>query len=89
MLDEYRPTPPAALTDIERETKAIGFPMASDSWTGALLRTLAASKPRGALLELGTGTGLATAWLLDGMDSESTLLIKREARRASLNRERL
>ena len=34
---------------------------------------LAASKPSGRLLELGTGTGIATAWLLDGMDGDSTL----------------
>jgi len=74
MLDQRKPIPPAALTDINRETKAMGFSMASDLWTGALLRTLAASKPHGAFLELGTGTGMATAWLLDGMDSESTLL---------------
>lgn len=48
--------------------------MASDVWTGALLRTLAATKPGGSILELGTGTGLATAWLLDGMDSRASLL---------------
>jgi predicted O-methyltransferase YrrM len=74
MLEKHQPTPPTALAEIERETKAIGFPMASELWTGALLRTLAATKPCGAFLELGTGTGLATAWLLDGMDAESTLL---------------
>ena len=38
-----------------------------------LLKALAASKPAGHILELGTGTGLATAWLLSGMDSASTL----------------
>lgn len=48
--------------------------MASESRTGALLRTLAASKPGGRLLELGTGTGVAICWLLDGMDSASTLI---------------
>jgi hypothetical protein len=39
--------------------------------TGLFLRTLAASKPAGRFLELGTGTGVATAWLLDGMDHAS------------------
>jgi predicted O-methyltransferase YrrM len=39
-----------------------------------MLRTLAASKPTGRLLELGTGTGVATAWLLDGMDARSSLV---------------
>lgn len=48
--------------------------MASEPLVGALLRTLAASKPGGKFLELGTGTGIATAWLLDGMDAESTLI---------------
>jgi predicted O-methyltransferase YrrM len=66
--------PPAQLEAIERETVAIGFGMASDRQTGALLRTLAASKPKSTFLELGTGTGLSTAWLLDGMSRCSTLL---------------
>jgi len=39
-----------------------------------MLRTLAASKPGGRFLELGTGTGVATAWLLQGMDAGSTLV---------------
>lgn len=48
--------------------------MASDLATGSLLRTLAATKRRGKLLELGTGTGLSTSWILDGMDKDSTLV---------------
>ena len=47
--------------------------MPSELLVGTLLRALAASKPAGHFLELGTGTGLATAWLLSGMDSASTL----------------
>lgn len=47
--------------------------MASDPLTCSLLRTLASSKPSGKFLELGTGTGLSTAWILDGMDNESFL----------------
>jgi predicted O-methyltransferase YrrM len=74
MLDAHRPTPPAAWAAIDQDTRGRAFNMASDVPTGALLRTLAASKAAGALLELGTGTGLATAWLLDGMDERSTLL---------------
>jgi predicted O-methyltransferase YrrM len=62
------------LTLLKAATEAVGFTMASDNLTGSLLRTLAASKPGGRLLELGTGSGLATAWLLDGMDERSTLL---------------
>jgi predicted O-methyltransferase YrrM len=48
--------------------------MASEPRTGALLRALATAKPKGRFLELGTGTGIATAWLLSGMDAASTLV---------------
>ena len=66
--------PPAALPRILERTAELGFGMASEERTGALLRTLVASKPAGRFLELGTGTGIATAWLLDGMDSASQLV---------------
>jgi predicted O-methyltransferase YrrM len=69
---EHLVLPPAA-ADILRETIAVRFINAIDQLTGALLRALAASKPGGRLLELGTGTGLGTAWLLDGMDAEARL----------------
>jgi len=59
---------------IEKRTAELGFDMPSDMRTGALLKALAASKPNGRLLELGTGTGLATACLLAGMDSASRLV---------------
>ena len=47
--------------------------MACEDTAGALLRALAASKKGGRLLELGTGTGVGTSWLLDGMDQQSRL----------------
>lgn len=65
--------PPAALARILKRSAEIGFELASEVRTGALLRTLAASKPGGRFLELGTGTGVATAWVLDGMDAASEL----------------
>ncbi|WP_437907978.1 class I SAM-dependent methyltransferase [Sorangium sp. So ce327] len=65
--------PPAALEEIERTTAEIGFAMASDRQTGSMLRTLAAAKS-GAFLELGTGTGISTCWILDGMNASSTLV---------------
>ena len=65
---------PPALDEILKRTQALNFAMASEPRTGALLRALAASKPSGRLLELGTGTGVATAWLLAGMDAVSTLV---------------
>lgn len=64
---------PKALTPIEGDTKKSGFTMPSERRTGSLLRTLVSSKPDGRFLELGTGTGLSTAWLLSGMHT-STLL---------------
>ncbi|MEQ8370461.1 MAG: class I SAM-dependent methyltransferase [Alphaproteobacteria bacterium] len=67
------PLPPACLAVIERDTNAAGFAMPSEHRTGALLRLLAASRPGGRMLELGTGTGLGTAWLLDGMDRAAHL----------------
>jgi predicted O-methyltransferase YrrM len=66
--------PPAALAAILADTTALGFTMASEPLTGSLLRTLAASKPNGLLLELGTGAGAGTSWLLSGMDAGSRLL---------------
>ncbi len=59
---------------IAQRTAALGFDMASDESTSALLSTLAASKPGGRILELGTGTGLSTASLLEGMDDGSRLI---------------
>jgi len=64
---------PKVLEAIYKETKELGFAMASEPTTGALLAALAASKPGGRLLELGTGTGLGTAWLLTGMDAGARL----------------
>ncbi len=73
MNDLDIPKPPGALNDILIASNASGFTMSSDTLTGALLRTLVASKPAGQFLELGTGTGIGTCWLLDGMDAASRL----------------
>ena len=65
---------PVQLERIVEKTQAVEFPMASESLLGALLQTLAASKPGGRILELGTGTGISTAWLLSGMSEDATLV---------------
>lgn len=65
--------PPAALAKITARSRTLRFDVASEPRTGALLRALTASKPAGRFLELGTGTGVATAWLLNGMDARSSL----------------
>jgi len=74
MNDEINQPIPAPYVDIDKATRENGFTMSSDRLTCSLLRTLAASKPTGKFLELGTGTGLSTAWILNGMDSQSTLI---------------
>ena len=73
MHDKPFITPPTELPSIEARTTELDFGMASEPRTGALLQILAASKPGGRLLELGTGTGIATSWLLSGMDAAATL----------------
>ena len=65
---------PETYIAIEEATRIADFTMASDVLTCSLLRTLAASKPSGKFLELGTGTGLSTSWILDGMDHSSSLI---------------
>ena len=73
-MDEatFQPPPPR-LEAILAETRKIGF----QSWcwpqVGALLRVMASLKPAGRLLEIGTGTGVGTSWLLDGMDASARL----------------
>jgi predicted O-methyltransferase YrrM len=74
MTEEINQQIPKTYTDIDEATKKSGFTMASDVLTCSLLRTLAASKPSGKFLELGTGTGLSASWILDGMDFESSLI---------------
>lgn len=77
-LDNLKP--PASLSAIQQSAQMAGFQMSSDLLTGALLRTMVASKPAGNLLELGTGAGAGTVWMLAGMDSSSHLLtIENEA----------
>lgn len=68
----------------------IGFAMACDDRTGALLRTLAASKPSGRILELGTGVGVGSAWLLAGMNSGARLVtVEREPELARIAHQEL
>ncbi|MCP2015373.1 putative O-methyltransferase YrrM [Deinococcus sp. HSC-46F16] len=54
--------------------EAHGFPHSCSFETGRLLRTLAASRPGGRMLELGSGWGVGTAWLLSGLDTAAGLV---------------
>lgn len=57
----------------EQRAEELNFTMNSEDATGQLLTMLAATKPGGRFLELGTGLGLGSARLLAGMDSVSRL----------------
>lgn len=74
MIEQTRQSIPKKYTEIDQETRESGFTMSSDILTCGLLRTLAATKPCGKFLELGTGTGLSTSWILDGIDNDSSLI---------------
>jgi predicted O-methyltransferase YrrM len=65
---------PPIVEAAEKRGLAEDFHMSSSRETGMLLRTLAASKPGGLLLELGTGVGVGAGWLLAGMNSTARLL---------------
>ena len=65
---------PPGFTEIQKASQTMGFSMPSDLQTGALLRALVGTKRNARVLEIGTGTGLATAWLLAGMDTNSSLI---------------
>ena len=73
-MEDTPRTRPEALAAILADSETAGFTLASEPKTGSLLAALAAMKPGGRLLELGTGTGVATAWLLSGMDATSRLI---------------
>jgi len=68
------PEPPAALAAILNDSQALGFAMACEPAVGALLAALTASKPGGHVLEIGTGTGVGTAWLLSGLSGDARLV---------------
>ena len=65
---------PISYNAIRADSEALGFDMPSEASVGALLRTLTASKPFANCLELGTGTGLATCWLLDGLAEQGSVV---------------
>ena len=65
---------PVQYESITKATKALSFNMNSDLYTGSLLKTLVSSRKAGRILELGTGGGLATSWILEGMDQYTRLL---------------
>lgn len=86
MNDE--PTIPDTVRRAQQASDQAGFAMSCDNRTGALLATLAASKPDGRILELGTGVG--AAWLLAGMTCHANLVtIEADPTTAAIAREHL
>ena len=53
---------------------AMRFERSSISEVGRLLGVLAASRPRGRLAEIGTGTGVGAAWVASSMGPEATFV---------------
>src|SRR5690606_2369250 len=74
MMEKINQPFPKTFNQIDEATQSSGFTMASDALTCSLLRTLASSKPSGRCHGLGTGTGLSTSLILDGMDQNSSLV---------------
>ena len=63
---------PAGLPELVRlaaeRAERAGFAMSCDPGAGGLLAVLAAAVPaNGRVLELGTGTGVGTAWIVHGL----------------------
>ncbi|MFF5184191.1 O-methyltransferase [Streptomyces sp. NPDC000345] len=65
---------PTALPGLRARTRASGFTMSCEDRTGSLLAVLAAARPGGRILELGTGTGQGTSWRLGGMSGDTRLV---------------
>jgi predicted O-methyltransferase YrrM len=83
-------TIPNTVRRAQQAAEQAGFAMSCDNRTGALLATLAASKPDGRLLELGTGTGVGAAWLLAGMTRHAHLVsVEADPATATIAREHL
>lgn len=65
---------PKSYSEIKIDSDKISFSMPSDLQTGSFLRTLIATKIDGHFLELGTGTGLSLAWMIEGMSENANLI---------------
>ncbi|MFD5143663.1 O-methyltransferase [Streptomyces sp. NPDC058401] len=64
---------PSTLLALRAKAAEAGFTLSCEDRTGSLLAALAATRPGGRILELGTGAGEGAAWLLSGMDPASRL----------------
>lgn len=90
MIDDAATRRPPKYDRVLARSEALQFSMNSDVLTGALLRALVRAKPGGSFLELGTGCGLGTCWLVDGMNTGSHLVsVDNDPRAQAIAREEL
>jgi len=67
---------PDLVAQASTNAASAGFAMSCDRDTGRLLAVLAAAVPSGGrILELGTGTGVGTAWLVHGLGARTDVEI--------------
>jgi predicted O-methyltransferase YrrM len=73
MNDQQNLVPPHVIDAIQQDTRT-RFSHGVGTTNREFIADAGGHKPRGSFLELGTGTGLSTAWILAGMDQHSRLL---------------
>ena len=75
---------PVAVAAARRRAKSVGFKQSCENDVGRLLSTLAAAvQPNGSILEIGTGVGVGTAWIvagLEGRDDVALLTVESDER---------
>lgn len=76
------------MANAKRRAAALGFEQSSVAGVGRLLAVLAASVPEhGRILEIGTGVGAATAWMVDGLAGRSDVEVVTVESDPTLSRE--
>jgi predicted O-methyltransferase YrrM len=68
------PTVPIRVAAAQRAAAAAGFKFSCTPEVGRLLSLAAAAKPTGTIAESGTGCGVGTAWLHNGLGSGARLV---------------
>src|SRR6185437_11477336 len=78
---------PVRVVSARSAATAAGFPDSSTDAVGRLLRTLVGAFPAGHIAESGTGFGVGTAWMHDGLAPTARLTtVERDATRCAAAR---